>query len=796
MLIVGTQLGPYKILAPLGAGGMGEVYRARDARLGRDVAIKVLPDRSAQDDDALARLQVEARALAGLSHPHILTIHELGSDQGVAYLVMEFMEGQTLGDRLDRGSLSWQKALEIGIAIVEGLAAAHSRGVVHRDLKPENVFLTNDGGVKILDFGLAQLDPRSWPQDQKLLETAALADTDEPGLVVGTVPYMSPEQVRGQGVDARSDIFSFGCLLYEMVTGVRPFSYPTAAEIKAAILREDPLALASWGSDLPPDLERVIRHCLEKAPEERFQSARDLAFDLRSILTGSGATRAMPAAPPRRPRRIVWAMAVAGLLATLVLAVLLGAFLARLRGRSQAIDSIAVLPFVNESGDPEADYLSDGVTESIINNLSQLPNVRVIARNSAFKYKGQTVDPSKAGRELGVQAVLTGRVTKRGDMLIVSVELVDVSGDRQLWGERYNRKLADILAVQDDISREITEKLRWHLSGEDKQRLTKRYTDNTEAYQAYLAGRYHWNKRTEEGLKKGIDSFKQALAKDPNYALAYAGLADCYALLGDYGYLRPSEAYPQAKAAAKRAVELDDTLAEAHTSLAFVMVQYDWDWRGAEREFKRALELNANYATAHQWYSEYLTSQGRHDEALAEIKRAQELDPLALITHAVEGRALYFKRQYDQAIEQCRKTLEMDAGFGPAYLFLGRAYLQKRNYDDAIAGFRKAHQRSAGTAILAELGHAYALAGQEAEARKILAELKAQANHRYVTAGRMALLAIALGDKDEAFKFLEQALEERSDVMVTLKVEPRYDSLRADPRFDKLLQRVGLGPRS
>jgi serine/threonine-protein kinase len=790
MVAVGTHLGRYKILAPLGSGGMGEVYRAQDEALGRDVAIKVLPEDLAQNREALGRFEREAKALAALSHPHILTVHEFNTEQGLSFLVTELLQGETLRHRLARSALPWPKALEVGVAVAEGLAAAHSKGVVHRDLKPENIFLSADGGVKILDFGLARLEPQAAPPEPPSMASTQPATT-EPGTVMGTVPYMAPEQVVGLPVDPRTDIFAFGCVLYEMVTGKSPFLRPSTPEIRAAILGDDPAAVTDSGKKVPPELERVVEHCLEKKPEDRFQSARDLAFDLRAIHRGSGI---VPPAPPlpRRGRRAAW---VAGAAAALVALGLLGAVSWHfLSGRGQALDSIAVLPFANESGDQDAEYLSDGISESLINNLSQLPNLRVIARSSAFRYRGPAADPLAAGRELGVQAVLTGRVVQRGDRLLINVELVDVRHNRQLWGERYDRRLTDLLTVQDEISREITDKLRLRLNGEEKRRLARRSTDNPEAYQAYLVGRYHWGRRTEDGLKKAIDSFEQARARDPTYALAYAGLADCYALLGDYGYLAPKDAFPKARAAAERALELDDDLVEAHTSLAFVKVQYDWDWPGAEREYRRALGLNPNYATAHQWYSEYLSAMGRPEEALREIRLAQELDPLSLIIHAVVGRALYFARRYDDAIAQCRTTLEMDPNFAVPHLFLGRAYVQQGRYEEGLAEFQEYRRRSGGSAILAEIGHAQALAGRRDEARELLQELAQGPNPGYVPAGRIAYIPVGLGDKDGAFAWLEKAYDERSDTLVFLKVEPRYDSLRADPRFADLLRRVGLPP--
>ena len=483
-LTPGTRLGPYEILSQLGAGGMGEVYRARDSRLERDVAIKVLPVHLAKDPDALARFEREAKAVAALSHPNILAIHDFGNDQGVSFTVTELLEGETIRGRLAQSPVPWRKAVEIGIATAEGLSAAHSKNIIHRDLKPENIFLTTDARVKILDFGLARVGA-------PLSNTPAAADAmTEPGTIMGTVDYMSPEQVRGVTAEATSDIFSLGAVLYEMICGQKVFSRGSAAETMSAILHEEPRQISRSGKSVPLELERVIHHCLEKNPQERFQSARDLAFALKATLTESGISKA---AAPRAKK---------------------------------AIDSLAVLPFSNAGNDPNLDYLSDGITENLINNLSQLPKLRIVPRSIVFRYKGRDVDPQAVGRELGVRALLTGRVALRGDMLNIQTELVNVEEQSQLWGQQYNRKFSDIFAVQEEISNEICEKLRVQLSGEQKKRLTKRHTENTEAYQLYLKGRYYWNRRNPEWVNKGIEYFRQAIEKDPLFAPAYAGMAD------------------------------------------------------------------------------------------------------------------------------------------------------------------------------------------------------------------------------------------------------------------------------
>ncbi|MBI3697405.1 MAG: protein kinase, partial [Acidobacteria bacterium] len=664
-LVAGLKLGPYEILAPLGAGGMGEVYRARDTRLDREVAIKVLPEHLAKDPQAMARFEREAKAVAALSHPNILAIHDVGSEQGVAYVVMELLEGETLRARVGRSAVPWRKAVEIGVAIADGLAAAHSKGIIHRDLKPENIFLTSDGRVKILDFGLARWKPKpSAPTD------AAATTETEAGTVMGTVGYMSPEQIRGTAADAPSDIFSLGCVLYEMVTGQRSFARSTAPETLTAILNEDPPNLADSGKEIPADLQGIIHHCLEKNAEQRFQSARDLAFALRAAAGSGGA--GVPAGPRgsrKRLNRSIWAGAAVVLLAG-------GSFFVWRVTSGKAIDSLAVLPFVNVGADPNTEYLSDGITENLINSLSQIPKLRVVPRNRVFRYKGRETDTEKIGRELNVRAVLTGRVVQRGDSLNIQTELVDVAADSQLWGRQYERKFSEIIPVQEEIAKEVSEKLRLRPTGEEQKRLAKRYTENAEAHQLYLRGRYYWNRRTTETLKRAAEYFRQAIDKDPTYALAWAGLADCYALYGAYGVLPPPEAAPKAKEAANRALVLDDRLAEPHAALGLAKTVYDWDWSGAEREFKRSIEINPSYATAHYWYSICLGATGRLDEAIAGSKRAQEADPLSPNIGTAAGDMFYFARRYDQAIKQYRKTLDMDPNFPRAHWFLAMAYEQ------------------------------------------------------------------------------------------------------------------------
>jgi serine/threonine protein kinase/tetratricopeptide (TPR) repeat protein len=788
ILTPGTRLGSYEIVAPIGAGGMGEVYRARDLRLERDVAIKVLPEQFAKDADALLRFEREAKAVAALSHSNILSIHDIGDAQGVRFAVMELLEGQTIRQRLRQSAIPWRKAGEIGLAIAEALTVAHAKGIIHRDIKPENIFLTSDGRVKVLDFGLARVTrPGSVTTAPGLADAETQVVNTTPGIVVGTMGYMSPEQLRGEVVDGRSDIFSLGCVLYEMVAGQKAFARNTAAESISAILNEDPPELAGSGRQVPPDFDRIIAHCVEKKTDDRFQSARDLAFALRTISSTSGVFQPVVERPKPRVKQAIW---IAGAAVVLLLSAILFWVWSH---QSDAIRSIAVLPFANVSADPNTDYLSDGITESIINSLSPLPNLSVMSRSSVFRYKRPDVDPQAAGRDLNVQAVLVGRVTKRGDQLSVSAELVDTRTNHQIWGDQYNRKLTDVMAIQEEISQEISDKLRVRLTGEDKKRLVKRHTENAEAYGLYLKGRYQWNKQTLDGMETGINFFKQAIDKDPRYGLAYAGLADAYALLADYNVLAAKEVMPSAKTAAMKALEIDATIPEAHASLGWAKLTLDWDWAGAEKEFQRSLELNPNYATAHQWYADYLTVMGRPDEAQASMKRAQQLEPVSLPISVAMASIFYYTHQNDQAIDQCRRAIVMDPQFVGGHVVLGRANEQKGAYAEAIAELKQALQLSeGGSSELAALGHVYAQSGDRAEAEKILKELNTRSAQTYVQPIWIAVIQAALGNKEEAFSWLRKAVGDRSVWLIYLRVDPIFDSLRTDARFADLTRQVGL----
>ena len=834
----GTRLGRYEIKSQLGAGGMGEVYLAYDSELDRKVAIKILPADVASDQQRLQRFIQEARAASALNHPHILTIHEIGTTGSSRFIATELIEGDTLRQRISVG-LKLIDILEISIQATSALAAAHAAGIIHRDIKPENIMVRRDGYIKLLDFGLAKLTEAKGPATDTDAPTRAMVNTDA-GTVMGTANYMSPEQAKGTSVDVRTDLWSLGAVLYEMLTGHVPFAGETSTETISLILQREPAPLTRYAHEVPEEVERIVRKALTKDREERYQTAKDLLIDLRNLkrklevdaeidrtvppelraagsaksVSGSRSTLATASGPAlatatagATPTASSAEYIVSGIkrhkiaAAIALLALVIGSvglsLYSRARNTEVAIDSIAVLPFENQNHDPNTDYLSEGITESIINSLTQLPTLRVISRSSAFRYKGKESDPLAAGKELGVRAVLTGRIMQRGDNLTLSTELLDVRDNKQLWGEQYSEKVSDLLSMQRAIATQITSNLRLKLSGNDQSRVNKHHTEDPEAYQLYLKGRFYWNKRTEEGMKKAIEHFDQAIGRDPRYSLAYSGLADSYTLLGaqnaTLGGSPPNDMFPKAKSAAVKAVETDETLAEAHVSLAHITFYYPHDWVGAEREYRRAIELNPNYGTAHHWYAVCLMFSGRLDEALAEIKRAQQLDPLSLATNTSFGWVLWARRQYDLSAEQLRKTLEMDPNFALAHYRLGRTYAHNKMYEEAITEFQQAFKLSGGGPLaVAGLGETYAMSGKRSEAMKVLAQLQELSSKRFVSPYHIAVIYANLGQKDQAFVWLEKSYEEHEGSQVLLKVDPGLDSLRSDPRFTKLLSRVGL----
>jgi len=838
-LAADITLGHYRIVSKLGAGGMGEVYLAQDTKLDRKVAIKFLNQEFGKDEDKLNRFIREARAASALNHPNILTVYEIGEVDGRNYIATELIDGTTLRQHLaQKEPLPLNIVLKIGVQVAEALSAAHAAGIIHRDIKPENIMIRRDGYAKVLDFGLAKLSEASalaGGSSTGSEDVTRIQVNTNPGIVMGTVSYMSPEQARGNPTDARTDIWSLGVVLYEMLARKVPFTGDTTSHSIVSILEKEPLAL----ENVPPELQRIVRKALTKDADMRYQSARDLLIDLknlrrdldiqgeleRSIIpnreaapgpidekatqvyaSGSLATRSEPAAPAiqqssassleyavTQAKSHKLATAIVGIvLLAVIVPVAYFAFIKKGNSSAGQIKSIAVMPFINDGGNTELDYLSDGMTDTLISSLSQLPNLSVKAHSSVFRYKGKETNPQTIGKDLNVQAILNGRVVQRGDQLTLNLELVDAQTENVIWSDQYNRKQADLVSLQSEIARDVSTKLRTKLSGNEEKKIAKTYTASPEAYQLYLKGLFYWNKRTPEALKDSIDYFNQATQKDPAYAQAYAGMALAYVLLPEYSAGSPNDSIPKAKEAARKALEIDETVAEAHTALAHALATYDRNLPESNREFQRAIELNQNYATTHQWYGNNLIVTQRFDESIAEGKRAVELDPLSLVVNLELGANYNYARKPDQAIAQLNKAIDLDKNWYLGHMILCQVYQAKGQLSEAAGECQKARELNDDPYVLAFLARVYATAGKKDEAMKLLGQMNEIAKQRYLPAYGFAVAYGGLGNKDQAFQWLERSLQDRAWDITYLKVDPLMDNLHSDPRFAELVRRVGL----
>ena len=795
--LIGQTIAHYQMLEKIGAGGMGVVYKAKDTRLTRFVALKFLPENVAHDALALERFRREARAASVLNHPGICTIYDIGEHDGRAFIAMEFIDGETLRNHIHGKPLGLEEILKLGIQIAEALDAAHAEGIIHRDIKPSNIFVTRRGHAKVLDFGLAKLLPTGVAGTDDADSGGESPDsTSVVGLISGTPAYMSPEQIRGDDLDSRADIFSLGLVLYEMATGRQAFRGRTGGAIIEAVLTRQPAAVRSVNPEMPERLEKIIEGALHKDRDQRYQHAGGMVADLQRLKretdlatqerAGNRQSEATPGASPVPRAEKRKAQSAPGRTAT-----------QRTERASRAIGSLAVIPFENLTRDPENDYLSDGIPGSLINILAMVPRLRVIAQSTVFRYKGRRIDPQAVGRELNVRAVLTGRMMQSGGSLRIGTELVDVATGTQLWGAQFDRKPGDIFAVQDEISNEISEKLRLQLTRAEKRRLSKRHTQDAEAYQLYLKGRHHWNQWTEEGFYKAIGYFQQAVERDPSYALAYAGVADSYVLLGWNSYLPPKDAFPKAKAAATAALQFDPDLGEAHTPLAAVLWLHDWMWTEAQEEFRHSLALNPSYPTANHWHAEFVMTMGRQSEAIGKMKESQDLDPLSLIINVAIGWAYYMGRRYNEALEQLLRTIELDPHYPVTHWILGLLYRITGRFDSAIIAGEQGVNMSGGSPVMrAALAQTYGMSGRAKEAQHLLDDLKKLATERYVASYFFAGIHIGLGEHDRAIECLEKSYEEHSHWLLYLHIDPSMDALRDHARFQDLLRRIGLPARA
>jgi serine/threonine protein kinase/tetratricopeptide (TPR) repeat protein len=749
----GTRFGPYEFVSLIGTGGMGEVYRAHDPRLGRDVAIKTIAPQLAQDPDALARFQREARAIAKVSHPNILAIYDVGCESSTWFVVTELLDGETLLGRLKNGPLPWQEAVRIGIEVAEGLASAHARFLVHRDIKPANIFLTSDGRVKLLDFGLARQNSMTAPTDAGT-GAQTVRDLTQPGFVAGTVAYMSPEQIQGRTVDGRSDIFSVGCVLYEILTGESPFRGESAAETMAAILK-DPMHPVR-GVPMPAKLQQTLVRCLQKNRELRFQAATDVAAALRELLTATAVIVDSHRTEPARP-------------------------------------IVAVLPFRSLSADPENDFFADGVTEDVIAHLAKIRSLDVISRTSVTPFKKHDLSLHEIGRRLGATRVVEGSVRRFGNRVRIVADLIAVQEDRHLWAETYDRDLNDIFAIQTDVALQIANALRAELSADELSRINKPPTRSLEAYELFLQGRQHAVRYTEEGLRQSIQSFEDAIQLDPDFALAYVGIARTYAeaVVGGNLALKPVDAFALANDAIAKALAADDRLGDAHGIVALIKFTSEFDWVGAEREFKLALELSPGSADIHDYYGWLCSSLGRSDDAMRLLERASELDPLAHRTDIASE--LLRAGRFEDALAVALRVIETAPELGRGHSTAGWAYLNIGRAPEGIRSLERAVAAAPGsTMFLAQLGEAYGLTGDRERARAVLDKLQELARNSYVAPYHFAYVHAGLGEDDAAMDYLEQAYEQRSGAIYGIKRSFLFANLRTHPRFAALLKKMNL----